>query len=494
MTRARLIRRLLPAAAVLLLTGLDLSGDARGQSPRRGQNAVGTEVLRWLLHEQGFKPVSKPEKMGVNPARNVLIVLGDVSWLEHVPNGVRSFVERGGAVLVASDRDSGDALRDLAGVRIDGEVVERAGGTGEVHRNQPDRPFVSPVEPNLPDGSVNPFAGLKVATNIPSYLSPPSQPATLLACFPPDIVLRNARVRIANAPQLFAVGGVLGEGREAGRFLILADHSVFINEMLLAPDCGNLDFTVRSLQWLRGGERTHAMLVEDGKVYSNFDVPLQPLPPPPPLEVLAEMFKRRDELIDSAQRELGEKGKERGLNAAAVRGLGGRDGDSLADVKRYVLWALGGCLAALALFRVAGEGRYRDDPGLPPLARAVARQCPAGPATEQRQRAQVDAGNLWESARELARQRLSRGAPPGVGPPPPRATRGGWFRRRAARARARRLWDLAYGATPVRVKPADWELFLFDLDAFKHDLADGTVELPDVGHPGPDGPEVPCNR
>ena len=61
----------------------------------------------------------------------------------------------------------------------------------------------------------------------------------------------------------------------------------------------------------------------------------------------------------------------------------------------------------LALYRFGGEGRFRHETELPLLAPAVARQRPAVSALEQRQRAQVESGNLWESARELARRRAA---------------------------------------------------------------------------------------
>src|SRR5262249_230316 len=48
----------------------------------------------------------------------------------------------------------------------------------------------------------------------------------------------------------FAVGGTVGNGR----LLVLADHSLFINDMMLQHDTDNIDFTYNCLDWLRGDQ------------------------------------------------------------------------------------------------------------------------------------------------------------------------------------------------------------------------------------------------
>ncbi len=469
------------AVAYALLAASVATTPARAQRVSREQMqqfAVGTQALRWVLKREGFKPAADEARLADDPGQTVLIVLGgDLSWLQRVPGGVTSFVERGGAVLAATDRHSRGEINSLSPASVTGIVVRSPMGSTRCERGEFDRPFLEAIQDKLPDGSVNPFAGLKVATNIPSYLSEPplDSGVTPLARFYPEVLYQRVPSVPPRRDSLFALAGQRGDGR----FVLLADHSVFINEMLLDKECDNLDLTVRLLQWLSaGGRRKQAMLVDDGRILSNFEVPLKPLPPPPPLEVLAEMLKRRDEVVDAAQREIGEKGREQGLNGALTRAFVGKDGEGVTRIKRYALWLIGGCLAALALYRFGGEGRFRHETELPLLAPAVARQRPAVSALEQRQRAQVESGNLWESARELARRRLGPPPAPGVPPEKPRAVAGNWWRRRTAEARLRRIWDIAYGPAPVRVRPADWELFLFDLDALKRDVADGTVRLP----------------
>jgi hypothetical protein len=481
MSPSRTWRPAFLAVATVLVAAALFAAPAPAQAPSREQIqqfAVGTQALRWILKREGFKPIADESQLANDPGQTVLIVLGgDLGWLNRVPGGVTSFVERGGALLAASDRHSRGEINDLSPASITGILVSYPIGSTSGERGQRDRPFLKATEDKHPDGSVNPFTGLKVATNIPSYLSeaPTDSGVTPLARFDQEVDYRRVPGVSPRKEPLCAAAGQRGDGR----FVVLADHSVFINEMLLDKECDNLDLTVRLLQWLSaGGQRKQAMLVEDGRILSNFDVPLKPLPPPPPLEVLLEMLKRRDEVVDAAQREIGEKGREQGLDRAVTRAFVGKDGDGVPRIKRYALWLIGGCLAALALYRFGGEGRFRHETDLPLLAPAVARQRPAVSALEQRQRAQVESGNLWESARELARRRLGPPAGPGLPPEKPRVVAGTWWRRRTAEARLRRIWDIAYGPAPVRVRPADWELFLFDLDALKRDVADGTVRLP----------------
>ena len=66
-----------------------------------------------------------------------------------------------------------------------------------------------------------------------------------------------------------------------GRVLVLADHSIFINEMMLPSDNGNVEFTYNCLEWLRGDPkdgRNQVLFVEDGTINSRFEVPLKEVP------------------------------------------------------------------------------------------------------------------------------------------------------------------------------------------------------------------------
>jgi hypothetical protein len=460
---------------------------AQGGAYRRF--AGGSDCLRWLLKTSNFDPIGDLRQLTADPRHTILIALGSIDWLDSegeaggIPGGLESYIERGGVLLAASDVGSGGQVQRLTGARIDGAHVMADERTkGSCYRKQLDCPFVLP-QMGFRAQFDNPCDGLHVATNIPSYLTirPEGLPegAYLLGHLPNRVqrvgdggpgVYDRAKL----SPQ-FAVGGVRGQGR----FLLLADHSIFINEMLLAEDCDNFAFTVRCLDWLAAeGDRTRAMLVADGMIFPDFSVTLRPPPSVPPLKVLEAMYARRDEIVDKAQESLAE--WENRANRSVVGGPGRRAENRMFWLRRYALWAFGGCLAAVLIYRVSHAGRFLPERRLPFLGAAIAGQLPARPLPVQRQYEQVGARNLWESARTLARQRLAAiAAASNTKPVGPRTSRN-WRQRRSARLRLERLQTIAYGPAPVRIAPDRWEKFLADLDAFDRDVADGTVKLPAV--------------
>jgi hypothetical protein len=476
---------------LLLLAFLALCA---GAPPARAQGrggprfAVGTDCLRWLLKNARLESFSNPGDLNSHKdqSQRILIVLGDLKWLDkQVPGGLGSFVEQGGALLAAGDVESGSALTSLTGLRIHAAAhVEFFQHPKECHKEQSDRPYVIPGPAQLPDGSDNPFAGLRVATNIPTFLEPAWKgqgQLVQLASFPVGVVTvadasEDKRIApLATSALPFAAGGPVGEGRA----LFLADHSVFINEMILADECDNFEFTLRCLEWLKSdGQRRYCMLVDGGRVVPNFDVALKRVPPVPPLKVLEELYVHRDEITEAAQRKFAETDQKDPVNASLLRSFSARPREGVARLQRYTLWVLGGFWAVFVLYRLSNHGRYFHDNHLPLLGPTVESQRPGGPLAEVRQRGQIEAGNLWESARELARESLSQ-APFADGlPPRPEVAAGNWRRRRKAARRIERLWHIAYGTEPVPVPPERWEAFLGDLESFEHDIADGTVTLP----------------
>ena len=84
--------------------------------------------------------------------------------------------------------------------------------------------------------------------------------------FPPKCVSRG---QFLPSNAYFAVGG---EGpdhinRNPYRLLVMADHSIFIDRMLLEPQTDNLELTYRVIEFLQGpGKiRKRCILFEDGR-------------------------------------------------------------------------------------------------------------------------------------------------------------------------------------------------------------------------------------
>jgi hypothetical protein len=347
------------------------------------------------------------------------------------------------------------------------------------HKDAFDRPFVVPKDETLA-GDANPFAGLKVATNIPAYLvhdvrAKPGARTTDLATLPGVCRLSDRRlfVNIWRQPWPFAVGGKRGD--DGGRFLILADHSVFINEMLMAPDDDNLVFAVRTIEWLRAGvdgaePRTRVLFLEDGEIQTSFDVPVKSLKPPPLplLDHLNQLVEVADRQISTLQDKLIEREESGALDSWVVNHLAGGSDRRLLHVV-----AMFGTLA-LVLYGLyhLGESRRRHDAKLPSLAAALDKHKPAGGVLARRWEAQLAAGNHLETARLLARQRLDAQFGPHLAERPV-ATTGGWLRSWTATARVRRLWNLAHDDRTVRIGRREWKRFLADLDRLEADVERG---------------------
>jgi hypothetical protein len=151
-----------------------------------------------------------------------------------------------------------------------------------------------------------------------------------------------------------------------------------------------------------------------------------------------------------------------------------------------VLLTLG--LLLFGLYRLL-QARYRIEPGTPLLARCLQQLAPAGTVLEQRQRAMLQQGNLWEAARDLARHCFepagSLPARAGKKPGPAGHTMAlprilvtaGWQRRWVLQHQVRRLWQLAYGHSTRRVSPREFARLVGWCRDVRAALADGSLRL-----------------
>lgn len=446
--------------------------------PALGDFAYQSHALRLLLFRMGLKPLASLTALEEeSPADCIVLILGEPEGALP-PEGLEAFLERGGAVLVASDHQlsrapASRALREATGVTIDGRTfVHPFRDDDQRYKENEYFPFLQPAEGVTPNLFVGVRSGSstpqRVATNAPSCLvlrGPLPPGIEPLAYLPGWCALERDNpeegYKFARDPLPFAVGGERG----AGRILVLADHSIFINQLMIPQELGNLAFADNCIKWLRGEKgklRQKVLFVEDGRARTDLDVPVKyedlKLPPnaaraiPAAInELLAEMEKR-DQLNRGLQAWLGE------------MGLGG------VVLRRWMLVIATFLLLAFLVYYVGVRGRYRQEQGVPLLARAVRRQAPRAPLMDQRRAAVLESGNLYEAARGLAREWLSSlPLPPAtvngsVPPPPDLALRGGWWRRRALCRRFGRLWRLAHAPVPVRVSRRSLRRLMNDMD------------------------------
>jgi hypothetical protein len=484
------VRRALLTTA-LGLTALAAQPAAHAQDATRAF-AEGSHVFRRILFDADCTPLKDFKDVADDPTHTILIVLGETRCLARLPLGVDQFVQRGGALLLASDQQITDVMTAKQVENVSGVAL-----TGQTRRHDPRNveacyrrlqfcPFVVTDERRLLISQVarklfvdSRGNSLQVATNVPGALSRPRNLQPLpdgveaLAHLPRGFGFRSAfAAPWITESTLFAVGGDVQDGR----VLVLADHSIFINEMMLPDDNSNVEFTTNCVNWLRGDDRrrTKALFVEDGRIRDSFDIPLKYETLPLDKAVAAAVGWADQQLVQLNQK-LGREGGQAGTNRFLQQWLADKKVpmDNFGEVLVYAMTVT---LLLYGCYRVGVKGRHRIDYSVPLLSRALQKQATAQPLMGQRQEALLQSGNLWETARELARQCFASAVAPSAAPPRVVAV-GGWWNRRRARARVRRLWRLAHSGRPERVRSRRLKGLLAEIERLKGELQDGTVRL-----------------
>jgi hypothetical protein len=249
---------------------------------------------------------------------------------------------------------------------------------------------------------------------------------------------------------------------ENGRVMVLADHSVFINDMLRG-DNQNAIFAYNCFDWLtESGKRKKVLFVEEGDVITTFDVPLQDLPdwPTPPVS----------ELVNHV-----------------LSGL--EDRDDLHNLLKERRVTRDGLLKVLLIFVTLGlflygilrllRARQRIEPHVPLLAPTVTQLAPKSPLVEQRHRAMLREGNLWEAARDLARQCFPAETPVAPLARPRIHVQAHWWQRRALRRQIERLWQVAHGDRPERISAYEFSCLAVQVEDLQAAHARGKWRLDD---------------
>jgi hypothetical protein len=428
------------------------------------------------LHDSGLKPLRELKELEQQPEDKVLIVFGETDVLDKVPGGLVRFIQNGGAALVATDRqtsrEKGKALEPF-GVWVDGRLVsapfqDNYKGLEECVSiefvSDLGRPTIFTPDPDKP----------RVATNRSSFLHAKVPGLSIQATFPPtcwftDLDASGKPVAVERPldPLRFAAAGEIG----SGRIIVLADHSVFINEMLWQLDIQNLDFAYSSIDWLTGRKRTRALFFDEGEIQTSFDVPLKDLPAPP-LPSLENVLRT----VNRGLKGLEEENKFNGAIDNAINRL---------IAPRLLILALTVGLGIVGLSRLSLK-RHRSEPNLPLLATGLVAQQAHAPALAQRHEAMKQAGSYYEPARALARQFFEAAgdfdfAAPGADEDgatvPDFQVAGTFWQRWLVRGRLRRLWRLAQGDEPMRVSRRRLLRLARNIDGLSGELASGRLRI-----------------
>jgi hypothetical protein len=250
----------------------------QGQAERKKALLEGTHVFRRLLHEKDCTAIDGFDELkNEDPEKTVIIIFGNLDHVKDVPGGLQAFVRKGGAVLLASDRapSEGKGVREvianLAGVAINGQAVVQD-DQKNVYLGKEYCPLLQPA----PNARLNFLADPKdprttyaVATNVPSYLELERGHLPVVAMLPAQCRLENRRRKYPALP--FMVAGDVGDGR----VIVAADHSIFINEMMLPEDVQNVEFSEACIRYLCDDKRNRVLFYDEFGLETKFDVPLR---------------------------------------------------------------------------------------------------------------------------------------------------------------------------------------------------------------------------
>lgn len=265
--------------------------------------------FRSILHAQGLQPLQALAELNESAQETLLIVLGGTNILAQTPGpGLREFIRDGGALLLATDRETVPLVGELFGAKVSGFQVA-ASAPGEYYRDLPDCPLIWKGNELFP-----PFRDLRpepdkvIATNRPSYLTPATRGPNVPRLGSMAGAWYDHRWGGANAVLTFALvfQPDIRNPADGQRIVLLADHSIFINSMMLQRDNGNAWFTQNLVRWLTNdGGRKKVLFLDDGQVQKRLKVteseipdlnapPLQHLPIPP-MEVLNQLLATSQE-------------------------------------------------------------------------------------------------------------------------------------------------------------------------------------------------------
>jgi hypothetical protein len=489
-------------AGLLVVSVLAMPAPVRAQTEQQ-KFAFGTHALRRMLYESKFKALDSWDDLDKVPDQTLLVLLGQVRGDLNRLRGLENFLRQGGAVLLATDQaiplnsEAGQALKRLTGTVVSGFAVSASPpakpsrfdlvratrvDAKAIYRNQPECIIVTPTLQGLPL-FIQRTAGLSaesgVATNRSSYLLnlPLTENTQRVAEFPRgcryDSRVGPPYLLLWDEPPPFAVRFDAGDGR----LLLLADHSIFINEMMLKQDTFNVDFAYNALDWLKGDnkERNRVLFVYDGQIETKLDVPIH--------ENKISLLDAQAYLVNYANEAMKEieakkpwqganQETRRAIGLAAARALFGGQAPWFGfDRLLILLGVLGAFFYGLSRLL---RGSFRAEPHVPLFATAASRHAPSPSALLQRYRHAIQEDNLGDYAHVLAQDWLGTVY---TGEGPPRLVEGNGWHGRSLHKLVGRIWRMAQADVPERMSQREFRNFLADLEHLRKALAAGALRL-----------------
>lgn len=471
-------------ALLLVFPTTIFAQDEEGDDQIPEVKAEGMEYFRHKLHEAGLQPLSSWNDVLDNPQRTVIVLVGDRSVQQFLNESARTAVQNGAAILIATDQMTGPNLANMFNIHITGDKVDANREDcfrGKSGQGKPFHPFVRPLkawrglEEDSPKQMFSQLDGAgdgALATNLPSILRitgkrfPAPEP---LAGYPFSAWRgKNENDKLTPENDLFAAGGFYVRGR----YLVLADHSIFLNQMLLATSDGtdllnsNLSFTIDCIDWLKTPNRTRCLFVEDGNIKTDFELKF-PDRKDSDLERILKLLMFLE--ANGNGNRIVEKAEEADLFNAIIGNY-----FPAREIIRVVLIALI-TLSILSVFWFTIRNRTTTDPARTLVTPELAAMIPKGDVLRQRFDSLNEVDNVYEAARQLVRDFLCglNAEPDANGLPPKLLVEDGYEDEAGLRHKLGRLWRIAFDSEPVKVAPEQWTAIKEDLKDVLTDADDG---------------------
>ena len=265
----------MPRLIFILLLSFLWASDVSAQLPENLPKIerFGLDGFRLMLQQQSLEATQTKIGTALESAdETVAVILGDLRTVTRIQGQLRNFVDNGGALLIASDLRKMDVPRTpicgawvQATPRLAGEDIGKYG----FQNNLRDCPIATEFDRRLYPEL---FEGVKsIVTNRPGEVE----------------IVGDVR-EIAWLPTVDHPP-IMVTYETKGRMLLVSDHSIFINEMLVHGD--NARFANNAIRWLsEDGKRRRLILINDGQVLPDWS--FGETPPAIPLKTLLKTISQ----------------------------------------------------------------------------------------------------------------------------------------------------------------------------------------------------------
>ena len=239
---------------------------------------------QWKNDYHGFALLCRSQDLVIHSDKNewskvpidqrLLICFGNCNI---VHSQLSAFIQNGGSVLWASDFPT--RFPAWMGISIRGRTY-RAQRDADAYLGIREFPYADSINFQHP---ITRGIG-NVITNLPS---------TIGVSYQFEFNQANWRTLLKTRRRRSNTLLIAGQFARNSNVIVVADHSIFTNQMLTVGD--NSKLAMQSIQWLRQGKRTDAIIFVDGDVVQPADLMELEVPlPQPTKEQVIEIFKQID--------------------------------------------------------------------------------------------------------------------------------------------------------------------------------------------------------